>query len=75
MSCIDNDQELDVFAALIRRAGLSLSPTEVAQVREAWVLVEPMLERVRSIGGDRSRQPAQVFHAIHSRPTSKPRTS
>lgn len=53
----------DDFEALIRRAGLSLSPTQIGQIHEAWALVEPMLDRIRSHGRDRAAEPAHIFRA------------
>lgn len=53
----------DDLEALIRRAGLSLSLTQIGQIHEAWALVEPMLDRIRGPGRDRSAEPAQIFRA------------
>jgi hypothetical protein len=53
----------DDFEALIRRAGLSLSPTQVEQIHEGWALVEPMLDRIRGTGRDRAAEPAHIFRA------------
>jgi hypothetical protein len=52
------------FGTLIRRAGLSLSAAHLAQMREVWVLVEPLIERVRANDHDHFREPAQVFAAL-----------
>ncbi len=35
----------------------------MARVHEAWVLVEPMLESIRSHGRDRAAEPAHIFRA------------
>lgn len=51
------------FEALIRRAGLSLSPTQIGHIHEGWGLVEPMLDRIRSHGRDRAAEPAHIFRA------------
>lgn len=52
------------FDVLVRRASLALQPTEVDELHHAWSLVEPMLERVRGGGCDRSIiEPAQIFRA------------
>ena len=51
------------FDVLVRRAGLALQPTEVDELHCAWALIEPMLERVRGRGDDRSMEPAQIFRA------------
>ncbi len=57
---------VDDFAALIRRAGLPVQPADVRQIYEAWALVEPMLDRIRSTGWDHVAEPAHAFRAdIH----------
>lgn len=53
----------DDFEALIHRAGLSLSPMQIGETHEAWALVEPMLNRIRSHGRDRAAEPAHIFRA------------
>ena len=56
------------FAALIRRAGLPVAPADVRKIYEAWALVEPMLDRIRSPDRDRAAEPAHLFRAdIYSR--------
>lgn len=52
---------LDDFNALVRRAGLSLTPEQIAEIHIGWGYVEPMLERIRSYGRDRAAEPAHVF--------------
>lgn len=53
------------FEALIRRAGLPLSPAQMRQIYETWALVEPMLDRIRirSQGRDLPAEPAHIFRA------------
>ncbi len=53
----------DDFEALIRRAGLSLSTTQIEQIYEGWALVEPMLEAIRGEGRNRGAEPAHIFRA------------
>ena len=47
--------------ALIRRAGLTLTAAQVAELYGAWAHVEPMLERVRAAGRGREAEPALIF--------------
>jgi hypothetical protein len=51
------------FAALVRRAGLDLTPAQVAELYGAWAHVESMLERIRAHGRGRGREaePALIF--------------
>jgi hypothetical protein len=51
----------DDFAALVRRAGVALSPTEVEELYGAWQNVEPMLERIRAGTRPREAEPALIF--------------
>ena len=51
------------FEAMLRRAGLSLSPPQVGQLLEGWALVAPMLERIRTSGRDSRAEPCRVFRA------------
>lgn len=51
------------FEVLVRRAGLSLSAIQIDQIYDAWALVEPMLERIRGCGRDRTAEPAHIFRA------------
>ncbi len=51
------------FEALVRRAGLDLTPTQIAELYEAWEFVEPMIERVRTAGRGREAEPAVIFRA------------
>lgn len=59
---------VDDFAALIRRAGLPVQPADIRQLYEAWALVEPMLDHIRSPGRDRAAEPAHVFHPCINAP-------
>lgn len=49
------------FDALLRRAGLSLSPDEAADLYGAWEHIEPMLERIRAGARPREAEPALIF--------------
>lgn len=49
------------FEALVRRAGLRLTPAQVAELHGAWEHVEPMLERIRAQGRGREAEPALIF--------------
>lgn len=59
------------FEVLIRRAGLSLSSTQIDQIYDAWTLVEPMLDSIRGVGRERTAEPAHVFRADAYAPLSK----
>lgn len=47
--------------ALLRRAGLSLTPTQIDQLHEGWTMMAPQLERVRLYGRGRSAEPGHIF--------------
>ena len=47
--------------ALLRRAGLSLTPTQIDQLHEGWTLMAPHLERVRMYGRGREAEPGHIF--------------
>jgi len=49
------------FEALVRRAGLSLTPAQVAELYKGWEYAEPMLERIRVHGRGREAEPALIF--------------
>jgi len=49
------------FEALIRRAGLSLTPEQVAELYVGWAHVEPMLARGRAPGRGRAPPPARAL--------------
>ncbi len=49
------------FAALVRRAGVALSPAEIDELYGAWANVESMLERVRAGTRPREAEPALIF--------------
>lgn len=49
------------FEALVRRAGLTLTPEQVSDLHTGWAYVEPMLERIRMHGRDRDAEPALTF--------------
>ncbi len=49
------------FEALVRRAGLSLTPAQIAEIYVGWGYVEGMLERIRTPPRGREAEPAHVF--------------
>jgi hypothetical protein len=49
------------FEALIRRAGLDLTPAQITELYTGWAYVEPMLERIRVHGRGREAEPALIF--------------
>ena len=49
------------FEALVRRAGLTLTPAQVGELHTGWAYVEPMLERLRMHGRDRGAELALTF--------------
>lgn len=49
--------------AMLGRAGLSLSPSQIGQLLEGWALVAPMLQRIRMPNRDHSAEPGQIFRA------------
>jgi hypothetical protein len=49
------------FETLVRRAGLSLSPEQIADIYQGWGYVEQMIERVRTHGRGREAEPAHIF--------------
>ncbi len=49
------------FEALVRRAGLTLTPEQVAELHAGWTYVEPMLARIRAPGRGREAEPALIF--------------
>lgn len=51
----------EAFEALVHRSGLALSTREIDELRSAWPLLQPLLDRVRGTRRDRSVQPALVF--------------
>ncbi|HYZ64431.1 MAG TPA: hypothetical protein VE650_18425 [Acetobacteraceae bacterium] len=53
------------FEALVRRAGLKLSPAQIAELYAGWDHVEPMLERVRSHARGREAEMALTFRPEH----------
>ncbi len=52
---------LDDFAALVRRAGLELTPEQLKDLHGAWAHIEPMLERIRGADRGREAEPALIF--------------
>lgn len=49
------------FEALVRRAGLAITPVQVAELYVGWAHVEPMLARIRAPGRGREAEPALIF--------------
>lgn len=53
------------FEALIRRAGLTLTQAQTAELYGAWEHIEPMLDRIRAPGSAQPRgreaEPALIF--------------
>ena len=49
------------FEALVRRAGLTLTPEQSAELHHGWQYIEPMLERIRAQGRGREAEPALIF--------------
>ena len=49
------------FEALIRRAGLELTPKQVSELYVGWAHVQPMLARIRAPGRARDTEPALTF--------------
>jgi len=49
--------------ALICRAALSLTPSQIGQLLQGWALVAPMLDRIRNPSRDRSVETAHIFRA------------
>ena len=47
---------------LVRRAGVSLTPTQLAEIHTGWAYVEPMLERIRTHGRGREAELALTFN-------------
>lgn len=52
---------LQDFEVLMRRAGLDLTPAEIASVHTGWGYVEPMLERLRTPTMPREAEPVATF--------------
>ena len=49
------------FEALLRRAGLRLTPPQIAELYTGWQYIEPMIERVRTHGRGREAELALIF--------------
>jgi len=49
------------FEALVRRAGLTLSETEITEIHAGWAMVEPLLARIRGHGRERGAEPGHIF--------------
>ncbi len=49
------------FVALIRRAGLSLTDAQIADLYNGWGYTERMLERIRMPGRGREAELAHTF--------------
>lgn len=51
------------FEALVRRAGITLTPAQADHIYEGWGFVEPMFDRIRTHGRGREAEPAHIFRA------------
>ena len=51
----------DEFAVLVRRAGLRLTPTQLAEMYDAWQHMAPLVERIRGHERGRAAEPAMIF--------------
>ncbi len=49
--------------ALLRRAGLTLTKSDIASVHQGWGYAEAMLERLRTPAMPREAEPATIFKA------------
>ena len=49
------------FKALVRRAGLALTETQIAEIYQGWGYVERLLERIRVPGRGREAELAHTF--------------
>ncbi len=56
-----NTTSLADFEALTRRAGLVITPAQVAELYAGWAYVEPMLARIRTPERGREAEPALIF--------------
>jgi hypothetical protein len=52
---------LEDFTALIRRAGLELTPAKITELYGAWGYVEDMLARIRTPALESDAEPATIF--------------
>lgn len=52
------------FEALIRKAGMDLSPEVVTDLHGAWPHYERMLERLRNPARGREVEPAHIFRPV-----------
>lgn len=58
------DTTLEDFAALVRRAGLTLSQAQIAELYGAWGHVEKMLARNRTPALPREAEPSHFFKPL-----------
>jgi hypothetical protein len=49
------------FEVLVKRAGVALTPAQLADIHIGWAYVEPMLERIRTHGRGREAELALTF--------------
>ena len=52
------------FEALVRRAGLDLTPEVIADLYSAWPAHARMLERLRNPARGREVEPAHIFRPV-----------
>ena len=55
----DTDLSMRMIAG---RAGVSLTPAQLAEIHTGWAYVEPMLERIRTHGRGREAELALTFN-------------
>ena len=55
------DTTLEDFTALVRRAGLALTASQIAELYGAWGYVETMLVRNRTPVPPREAEPSHIF--------------
>jgi hypothetical protein len=59
------------FETLVSKTGLPLSALQVEQLREAWALVEPMLESNLNTKCDINAGPPHDFRVGHEEPVGR----
>ncbi|MCC6717587.1 MAG: hypothetical protein IT555_06870 [Acetobacteraceae bacterium] len=54
------------FEALVKRAGLPLSPAEIADMYSAWPHIERFAARLRNPARGREAEPAHLFRPLNA---------
>ena len=54
------------FEALVKRAGLDLTPETVADIYSAWPHIERFTERLRNPARGREAEPAHLFRPLNA---------